>query len=204
MAAIKAMNWGESDMDGFLQTWVDRLQATDPQDFRVVDGVSASDLVFDYLKRKVVKNVHDMRKPGQAAWAFMLTPETRMVKGMIFSDGTPSGCSTEWSGTNGYGDKWWPIIYIEDSFYSWEGKVPFYCPSLAEDKARPWYAAQSRLRRIVQHVLPASVPEQLPADTETPQLPDSLYGADPQPAASGLAAETPLADCQGEPIRFSF
>ena len=82
--------------------------------------------------------------------------------------------------------------------------MPFYCPSLAEDKARPWYAAQSRLRRIVQHVLPArvpeSIPEQLPADTEMPQcILDGFYGADPERAAS----ETPLADCPGE-IRFSF
>ena len=96
--------------------------------------------IHDYMAHKLKEGLAFWRSPGQAAWAWRATVSLR--KGFIFTDGTSQTTSCTPYSTPQIGDRWWPCIFGDPTS---NGLVPYYCPALAWQNGRPWFAHGSRL-----------------------------------------------------------
>ena len=91
------------------------------------------------------------KRPGDAYWAWSTAPFALMA--LVWADGqSEASQDTEWDGREHSGGNYWPCIIavVRDGSVVPDdlGRLPFYCPGLAEGQARPWWVHFSRLRMV--------------------------------------------------------
>ena len=86
-----------------------------------------------------------LRSPGQAGWQFATAVQVvgALVNAVIIASGRSSGDQETPLQPDEYGVMWWPCVVslLPDE----RGLLPFYCPVLAYNRSRPWYAHSSRV-----------------------------------------------------------
>jgi hypothetical protein len=123
-----------------------------------------------YLLMKVQRRVTS-RSPGQAGWAMhaaLMSGNLRL--GVIWADGCSESSQTSLRQSNGVGESWWPALIPAPPGPPSIELVPMYCPALAWQNARPWWANPDRLW-FFDELANASAPGRFPDTTgiiETP------------------------------------
>ena len=119
-------NWQREIRANGDGTWLDRAQGD----------------VYRYLIIRLSYRLSRYRRNRQAAWAFRGTPLHLIRCGCIFSQGGHEQESPLMPNEPG---EWWPVIFAvsEDGVCH-----PGYCPGLAWQNARPWFAHTTRLAGV--------------------------------------------------------
>ena len=100
---------------------------------------------WKYLSSKMVKG-NTWRAPGEAYWRWTMAPFA--IVALVWADGhSESSQSTPWDGVENSDGTYWPCI-IGAVLPDDKGRLPFYCPGLAEGNGRPWLVHSSRLRLV--------------------------------------------------------
>ena len=152
---IVEMEWRSlTHQEQFLANWQRRIRANG--DGMWLDRRAQGD-VHRYLIIRLSHRMSRYRHNGQAAWAFQGTPLHLIRCGCIFSQGGREQDTPRMPNELG---EWWPIIFAN---VSGDGVLyPSYCPGLAWQQARPWFAHSSRMAIVP---TPTPIFEEL-SDTE--------------------------------------
>ena len=120
------------------------------------------DAVYEFLLERLTSILDwhaGVRRPGQAGWAFRYALDAGIVFRAV---AWASGCSeasqtTPSSGPNEQFCQFWPCLVA----CAPDDVVPFYCPALAMNRARPWFCHRTRAYLVTEGVaqlLPLSPP----------------------------------------------
>ena len=152
--SLMMMCWGsESQQVLFQQAWVARINA---MDFVWLQRACCN--VYLYLIYKLQHVLKNTKRIGQAGWALYGQPLSAIRCGCVWGQG---GHEQEVPLTSHEPGEWWPLIFV----ISPDGILyPCYCPGLAWQNARPWYAHASRVRVVE---TPGVVIEELGTDSES-------------------------------------
>ena len=127
-----------------------------------------------YLIKKLFQTLETIRRPGPYGHQFWTAGPSSCVPAFVWADGSPQQL-TEY-GTQQLTEyaKWWPcIVLVCDA----QTVLPFYCPALAAQGARPWGVHISRLR------LRACIVDSSALSTAQQRLPLSIVDSSATPAA---------------------
>jgi len=154
---ILPMQWGNSSPEAFFAGWGRQIEWHDAANWK------QGETVYSYLERKLWSILDNVKKPGQAGWAFKMarSPTLQLIHCVVWCDGTKSGQTIPLSSSSTHPCQWWPCICIECTYL-----VPFLCPALAWSNARPWEVHPSRLRRVSEN--PISSPPSFNPVSENP------------------------------------
>ena len=133
------MEWGVASEQDFLNKWMKQALWNDPV------GHGGCNDIFDYLMKKVSSVVMTVKKPGHNGWQFRGANGGQCIACLVWANGTHEQSTT--LTTPHVGEQWWPCIVLNIAPTP-DGKVPFYCPALAWQNARPWDVHISRVRRV--------------------------------------------------------
>ena len=141
---IRPMIWGCAQIrEDFEQDWVQRIDANDAVRFRHADRD-----VWLYLIQQLAAVIQRGNKIGRAAWLFSSRKVGDFHCGYVWAHGgreqeeeLPSGSAADIMAA---GSQWWPVVWV----FIGGVLVPVYCPGLAWQRARPWFAHCSRLREV--------------------------------------------------------
>ena len=141
---IGPMFWGCAEIrEVFEQDWTQRITENDPVWFHHADCN-----VWLYLIQKLAALIRRGNQIGQAAWSFSLRKVGDLHYGYVWGHGgreqeeeLPSGSAADIMAA---GSQWWPVVWV----FIGGVLVPVYCPGLAWQNARPWFAHCSRLREV--------------------------------------------------------
>ena len=165
------MTWGSDQARiAFESEWMKRIDQEDLSAFR-----SCKREIYLYLVAQLGQRLRTTPRIGQAGWRFHGKRVKDVHYGCLWGHGgkeqeAPLDESNVNDGRLG-GSSWWPIIWVEpeheddpmcvESGGDIQGRVPVYCPGLAWQRARPWWAHVSRIREIV---TPGVIIEELDED----------------------------------------
>ena len=137
--SLMMMCWGsENQRVTFQQAWVARINAMD-----YVWMQRAHCNVYLYLIYKLSHVLSHTKRIGQAGWAFRGQPMSAIQCGCVWGQGGHE--QEEPLTSHDIAGQWWPLIFVVTP----EGNLyPGYCPGLAWQNARPWYAHASRVRVV--------------------------------------------------------
>ena len=145
------MAWGSANPVSFLNHWAKRI---------AVQENNSSLLNQDphvYLVTKLFQTLSIIKKPGFYGWKFWTAGPSRCIACFVDSDGCELQLTPLGTAASGI-EIWWPCIVI------WQVDtpgLPFYCPALAWQNARPWGVHDSPLR--LRECLPSAPPAVLPS-----------------------------------------
>ena len=135
--SIPQMAWGSANPVSFLKHWARRIAVQDPLG---VEQYGEDPHV--YLVAKLFRTLSIIKKPNSYGQAFWAAGPSRCIPCFVCADGSP-GQRTELGTPMSDPEIWWPcIVILEGNAFL----VPFYCPALAWQHARPWDVHVSRLR----------------------------------------------------------
>jgi len=137
-SAIPTMIWGDAIPGEFLADWARRIAQNDPSWI----GRFGED-PHVYLVTTFFQTLSTIRRPGLYGWRFLTAGPSRCIQCFVYCDGSPRQLSELGTTASGF-DTWWPCIVIWDGASS---ELPFYCPALGWQDARPWGVHVSRVRR---------------------------------------------------------
>jgi hypothetical protein len=181
---LPLMDWGPhgASVQAFLEPWARQIAVQDPVGW----NQSGTD-VYSYLVHKVKQIASTVKKPRQAGYAFSAADPRDIVPAAVWTDGTKHTQESELQchhQGHQYGEKWWPCIvlaphtsqllnFVAESptqANATSGLVPFYCPVLGINGARPWEVNVSRIRRVLLSLptVPTQIGTQYFADPITP------------------------------------
>ena len=91
-------------------------------------------------------------KVGQPGWMFKSRQVKAIHYGVLWGHGgkeQESPLPTDAAQIREAGSQWWPIIWVEPVCGNPPiDRLPVYCPGLAWQNARPWYAHPSRVQKV--------------------------------------------------------
>ena len=103
--------------------------------------------MWEYMHHRLIHFLDSRtRSPGQAAWAWKTSGT--LYFGYIYSDGTSEGQQSSPLQAVESWNQWWPVIFLVPygtSPSDIHALFPMYCPVLAQNFSRPWFAHRSRL-----------------------------------------------------------
>ncbi len=138
----KVCKWSLETKSYFLERWSQRIQLEDPTGWKACGGD-----VYTYLLKKLEHRV-EMTKPGKAGWAMHAALASGQLRqGVIWCDGCSEANQTSVRSSFGGGESWWPALFPVSHVLQPHSDelVPMYCPALAWQNARPWWANSDRL-----------------------------------------------------------
>ena len=167
----------EEWFDTFSRHWLAQVSRNDP------GSLQPGDDIFKYLASKVFQVIATTRRIGQAGWSFRSCGHDHCIACLVWADGTH--CQSTALVATQAGEQWWPCVVLNVAPTS-GGTLPFYCPALAWQNARPWFAHVSRLRCVgpQAHTLPPPAPPlglPPPAHTLPPPAPVAMAICDFEP-----------------------
>ena len=118
--------------------------------------------LYRYLKNKTTEIVNT-QKIGPAGWAFKAVHPDSYIACAIWANGSSSAEQCAPYTGDQPGETWWPCVVLDPSHNRLEAGlqlVPFICPVLALNSARPWEANINRLTRVA---FPQPGPPPVPA-----------------------------------------
>ena len=168
------MTWGSDQARiAFESEWMKRIDQEDLSAFR-----SCKREIYLYLVAQLGQRLRTTSRIGQAGWRFHGKRVKDVHYGCLWGHGgkeqeAPLDESNVHDAELG-GSSWWPIIWVEPEheddpmgvesgvdIATIQVLVPVYCPGLAWQRARPWWAHVSRIREIV---TPGVIIEELDED----------------------------------------
>ena len=139
MASIhNTMEWHcETCRDVFLQDWENQARSMDPA------GYTGCRSVHEWMfQRMFIMCQNPPRHFGTIGWAWYNAIHSgQWIGGYAWCDGCSCASQTAPLALNDPGCRWWPCIVAIDS----NDTIPFYCPALAWQRARPWTIHRSRV-----------------------------------------------------------
>ena len=175
-SAIPPMTWGDATPEAFLAQWAGVIAVQDPH------GKEEDPHV--YLIKKLFQTLETIRRPGSFGWRFREAGPSSCVPAFVWADGSPQQL-TEY-GTQQLTEyaKWWPCIVLVCDAQTLV--LPFYCPALAWQGARPWGVHITRLR------LRACIVDSSALSTAQQRLPLSTVDSSATPATQHGRTSCPL------------
>jgi len=139
--SIPPMAWGRAGFPrcpvAFMKLWQRQIDEQDPSGFKQYGPDP-----HEYLVAKLFRTLSIIKKPNPNGHAFWAAGPSRCIPCFVCADGSP-GQRTELGTPMSDPEIWWPcIVILEGNTFL----VPFYCPALAWQHARPWNVHVSRLR----------------------------------------------------------
>jgi hypothetical protein len=133
--------WSLETKSNFLAKWGHAIYRDDSSGWEECGGD-----VYAYLLLKLERRVHGA-KPGPAGWAMRAALASgQLVLGVIWCDGCSEKNQTSVRSRFDGGEDWWPALFPVSHVNPHSGGlVPMYCPALAWQNARPWWANSDRL-----------------------------------------------------------
>ena len=124
--------------------WSMRIRQVDLTGWQQCDGD-----VYAYLRMKIqVRLCTRARKGvGQAGWCIidaLRSDPSSLRPCVIWADGISEGSQMSPRKSTGEGESWWPALIVAPTNGAQEC-VPMYCPALAWQGARPWWANVDRV-----------------------------------------------------------
>ena len=136
VTSLLPIDWGPGGtacLNSFVKQWQQRIMHEDPLCFTQVQQD-----IFQYLAVKATQVIKVKRSIGQAGYAF--AGADNVYKGLIWSAGSKDQ-ETPFLAPQ-CGERWWPVIIVDLP----GDVVAVYCPGLAWQNSRPWFAHRSRVR----------------------------------------------------------
>lgn len=150
---LRPMDWGADEAGAkasFLAKFSQMIKMNDPTNWQLTCGNP-----YDYIMHKLTVILRTKPKIGKWGWLFRTAAHVDFQHAAVWSDGT-KGSQISPMGTHALPyEQWWPCVVLP-SAESLE-LVPFICPALAWQDARPWGAHVSRIR-IVDFFAPQQPP----------------------------------------------
>ena len=122
--------------------------------------------VHQYIVLKCCRIVSTVSEVGQAGWAFYDHDLSWYVPCLVWADGKKGSQTTPYVQPEPW-EHWWPCICLNITPNA-AGLLPFYCPALAWQNARPWWVHVSRVRRLVRGVNGADTTTQQACPSQAP------------------------------------
>ena len=168
---IAPMDWGRASATTFFKTWSSLIARHDPFYNHIRSNSRghwwSSGNVYNYLIAKVFRVVNTVRRPGQAGWAFRMATPSDCIRCAVWANGSHDQSSP--LGEPRGDEQWWPCIILPGG----GTLVPFYCPALAWQNARPWEVNATRVRRVaITEDSEEAITDSLPVDNSLDE--DSL------------------------------
>jgi len=166
-SAIPPMTWGGATPAAFLAQWAGIIAVQDPH------GKEEDPHV--YLIKKLFQTLETVRRPGSYGHQFWTAGPSSCVPAFVWADGSPQQL-TEY-GTQQLTEyaMWWPCIVLVCDAQT--PVLPFYCPALAWQQARPWGVHVTRVRRR------PCIVDSSALSTAQQHLPLSIFDSSATPAA---------------------
>ena len=126
--------------NAYRETWVARIKRRDPEFLTL-----GKNDIYLYLMCKLSYILKTKKSIGQAGWAWSGCPVAAIRCGRMWACG-----GKEQEHPLGFEDdegQWWPIIFLQIATGP-DGRCPTYCPGLAWQNARPWFAHLSRITPV--------------------------------------------------------
>jgi hypothetical protein len=146
--SIGRTGWDRDTTLTFVRRWQLEMARNDP-----VAWPSAGGDLRSYLIQRVFEVVNQASKIGSAGWEFRAALATDCVLGAVWADGVSSSSQSQALSVagcqpGGHREQWWPCLVLQKPGDT-RGVLPFYCPALAWQRARPWTVHVSRVRMLM-------------------------------------------------------
>lgn len=178
VVALAKMEWISSDVQAeFYKKWHLLI-------LKESTLVPASDQehVYEFINGQLEHVLSYIKKPGQAGWSFRSGLSMGTVeRAVIWANGSSESSQCRPLSLNEIDSQWWPCVVC--SLPDDRGCLPFYCPALAWQRARPWYAHHSRvfLEQLENQRALTNGAAPVPAKDEAHRLIDDMNRAPPPP-----------------------
>ena len=140
------MEWGtDASRLAFNEEWRRTIAIMDGEVFQ-----RSESNIYKYLIAKVKHVVNTKRMIGGSGWAFSRAQGSDFVCGVVWADGTHNQeLPIQWAAgkPSRADERWWPCVCLSEPLLH-TGLLPFYCPAIAWDDARPWMVHPDRVRFI--------------------------------------------------------
>ena len=138
--SIRQVKWSVESKTSFLAQWSERIRREDLAGWEECGGD-----VYMFMIMKLQRRLAGGRL-GQAGWSMHAALMSDQIRhGVIWADGYSESSQTSLRQSNGVGETWWPALIQVAPGPPSVALVPMYCPALAWQNARPWWANPDRL-----------------------------------------------------------
>ena len=141
----KKMKWGSTEHEAlqrrmrYEEDWQQTVDSMDPCWF-----VASYKNVYLYLVKKIASLIRRNNKIG-LGWHFASRKVKDLHYGCVWGFGGKEQEEPLTADIYASGSQWWPVIWVYCPDHE---KWPVYCPGLAWQNARPWWAHPSRIREV--------------------------------------------------------